>query len=266
MNFKWILILIWLLSFQVSIFAENDVNLVRIKNEIKLRYKNSPAGNFSMPTNHRLNTDEKAIALTFDACGGSGGDGYNADLIDYLISENIPATLFISGIWIDANKESFLKLAHNDLFEIENHGLNHKAASINGKSIYHIQGTKSIDELIAEIELNARKIEKLTGQRPKYYRSAGGWYDELSMKIVKELGFECVNGNSAGFDFKDNISADEIYRNIKMIESPSIIALHMNHAKWHEKEALQKFIPEMKSKGYRFVKLREYGVTGKWFF
>jgi len=48
----------------------------------------------------RLNTGQKVLALTFDACGGPGGSGYNGKLIEYLESEKIPATLFISGLKI----------------------------------------------------------------------------------------------------------------------------------------------------------------------
>src|SRR4030067_3811448 len=46
----------------------------------------------------RLNTDQKVLALTFDACGGPKGSGYDSKLIEYLESEKIPATLFISGM------------------------------------------------------------------------------------------------------------------------------------------------------------------------
>jgi peptidoglycan/xylan/chitin deacetylase (PgdA/CDA1 family) len=59
----------------------------------------------------KLNTDQKLIALTFDACGGPRGKGYDAKLIKYLKREKIPATLFISGKWIDANPEIFGELA-----------------------------------------------------------------------------------------------------------------------------------------------------------
>jgi peptidoglycan/xylan/chitin deacetylase (PgdA/CDA1 family) len=58
----------------------------------------------------KLNTDQKLIALTFDACGGPRGKGYDAKLIKYLKREKIPATLFISGKWIDANPEIFGEL------------------------------------------------------------------------------------------------------------------------------------------------------------
>ena len=82
----------------------------------------------------RLDTTEPVIALTFDACGGPKGSRYDSALIDYLRKEKIPATLFISGSWADANPAVFKKLASDPLFEIANHGLSHKPCSVNGKA------------------------------------------------------------------------------------------------------------------------------------
>ncbi len=59
----------------------------------------------------RLATDDRVIALTLDACGSPHGKGFDAELINYLERENIPATLFINSRWIDANRELFLRLA-----------------------------------------------------------------------------------------------------------------------------------------------------------
>ena len=115
-----------------------------------------------------LATDDIVIALTLDACGSPKGKGFDAVLINYLEREKIPATLFINARWIDANRDLFLRLAANPLFEIANHGLHHKPASVNGKSVYGISGTKDVAELVDEIESNALKIQKLTGKKPKY--------------------------------------------------------------------------------------------------
>ena len=63
----------------------------------------------------RLDTDQKVIALTFDACGHPRGNGYDKKLIHYLQQEGIGATLFISGTWIDANPNIFGQLARRVL-------------------------------------------------------------------------------------------------------------------------------------------------------
>jgi peptidoglycan/xylan/chitin deacetylase (PgdA/CDA1 family) len=61
----WILILIYLFAFHISVFAGNDGSLTKIKKRIKSQYKNTPAGNFIMPSNHCLNTDEKEALQKF---------------------------------------------------------------------------------------------------------------------------------------------------------------------------------------------------------
>ena len=82
----------------------------------------------------RLDTGEKVIALTLDACGSAGGKGVDSRLIDFLIDKQIPETLFINGRWIDANPALFRQLAANPLFEIANHGMLHRPASTSGRA------------------------------------------------------------------------------------------------------------------------------------
>ena len=106
----------------------------------------------------QFNTKEKVIAITMDACGSKDGMGYDSKLISYLEKENIPATLFINARWIDANMDTFKTLAENPLFEIGNHGLAHKPASVDGNSIYGLKGTQDIGELVDEIEKRAKAM------------------------------------------------------------------------------------------------------------
>src|SRR5580692_5551571 len=69
-----------------------------------------------------LGTSRRVIALTFDACGGYGGSGYDQALISFLRRREVPATLFLNSRWIDANPAAFGRLAAEPLFEIANHG------------------------------------------------------------------------------------------------------------------------------------------------
>ncbi|HDQ92657.1 MAG TPA: polysaccharide deacetylase, partial [Synergistetes bacterium] len=111
--------------------------------------------------------EKKIIALTFDACGGgTRGSGYDGELIDLLRKERIPATLFVNARWIDANPLIFEELASDPLFEIANHGLEHKPLSVSGKEAYGIRGTTSAEEASREIEGGAEAIEKASGKRP----------------------------------------------------------------------------------------------------
>jgi peptidoglycan/xylan/chitin deacetylase (PgdA/CDA1 family) len=207
----------------------------------------------------RLHTNQKVMALTFDACGGPKGSGYDAMLIDFLTREAIPTTLFISGKWIDANPGAFRNLARNPLFEIENHGLNHKPCSAVGRSAYGMEGTKSVREIYSEIELNALKILNLTGHKPKYYRPAAACCDEICVGIANALGYEVVN-----FSVRGDAGATYAKKQVKEVllhSAPaSIVLMHMNRPEGQTAEGVMEAIPELRERGFRFVKLSEFGL------
>ncbi|MDR6805985.1 peptidoglycan/xylan/chitin deacetylase (PgdA/CDA1 family) [Dyadobacter sp. BE34] len=137
-------------------------------------------------------TNKKLLALTFDACGGPHGSGYDVELILYLEKMKIPATLFVTGKWIDANYATFLNLSKNSLFEIENHGLNHRPCSEDGESEYGIKPTPDVPDSFDEIEANERKITAITGRRPIFFRSATAFTDEACAKIAQQLGVKMM--------------------------------------------------------------------------
>ena len=204
----------------------------------------------------RLGTNQKVIALTFDACGGPRGSGYDAKLINYLKSEKIPATLFISGRWIDANPEIFKELAKEPLFEIENHGLNHKPCSVNGRSAYGIAGTKGVDKIFDEIEQNATKIETLTSRKPKYYRPGTAHSDEICVEIANTLGYEVVNFSVRG-DAGVTYSKSQVKEALLNAPPSSIVLLHMNQPEGETAEGLIEAIPELEKRGFGLVKLSD---------
>lgn len=205
----------------------------------------------------RLATDEKVIALTLDACGSAKGKGVDARLLEFLIARQIPATLFINGRWIDANFELFRQLAANPLFEIANHGMHHKPASISGKSIYGIGGTKNVAEVVEEIEVNARKIEALSGVRPKLYRSGTAYYDDVAVQIAQGLGHE-VAGYSLLGDAGATWSAAQVKAALLKAGPGDIALLHMNHPEAGSGAGIMAAVPELQRRGFRFVRMSDY--------
>src|SRR5690625_3832933 len=112
-------------SFMMITFKERPIDEdVSINLE---QYNRTPNewGEFVTGVKTKIKTDKKKIALTFDACGGDFGSQYDADLISFLRSEQVPATLFLNERWIKANETLFFELASDSLFQIENHGTNH---------------------------------------------------------------------------------------------------------------------------------------------
>jgi peptidoglycan/xylan/chitin deacetylase (PgdA/CDA1 family) len=202
----------------------------------------------------QLDTPEKVIALTFDACGGPRGSRIDTSLIETLRQEKIPATLFVSGSWMDANAAAFKKLAADPL---ENHGLAHKPCSVNGNKAYGIKGTASVAELVDEIEKNGRKIEAVTGGKPKFYRPGTAYCDEVAVKVAGELGYEVVNYNILG-DAGATRPKEKIREAMLKAGPGAIVILHMNQPRSQTAAGLKEAIPLLRQKGFRFVKLSEF--------
>ena len=205
----------------------------------------------------RLKSREKVLALTLDACGSEHGKGLDAALIAFLEKESIPATLFINARWIDANPGLFTKLAANPLFEIANHGFAHRPASVSGRNVYGIAGTKDVKELVDEIERNARKIAGLTGARPRYYRSGTAYYDEVAVAVSRRLGHEVIGFSILG-DAGATYRKGQVVAALLKSKPGDVVIAHMNHPEGETAVGLMTAIPELQRRGFRFVRLSDY--------
>jgi peptidoglycan/xylan/chitin deacetylase (PgdA/CDA1 family) len=231
-----------------------------LKQWIMSQFKDSKPGQFGefvKGVMKGMNTEQKVIALTFDACGGRHS-GYNVKLIEYLRAEKIPATLFVAGIWIDQNPEIFMDLAKDPLFEIENHGLLHRVCSVNGQSVYGVKSTRDVGDVIDEMELNARKIAAITGRRPVFFRSATAYTDEASAEVARRLGMEVVSYDILSGDAMHSSAATMARNLVKGARHGAVVIMHFNHPEWHELEALREAVPELRVKGYTFGRMEDF--------
>lgn len=204
-----------------------------------------------------FHTPKKEIALTFDACGGSfRSSQYDEDLINFLSDNRIPATLFINSRWIKSNPEAFTRLAANPLFEIANHGTAHRPLSVNGKSIYNIAGTTSPEEVAQEINGNGDLIEKLTGKRPRFFRSGTAYYDEQAVTIAHKNGVE-IAGFSVLGDAGATFSAPKVAQQLENARSGDIVIFHMNHPESGTREGIMEGVAKLKAQGFSFVRLSD---------
>ena len=199
-------------------------------------------------------TDDKVVAITLDACGWGAGSGYDEPLIDFLTSEKIPATLFISGKWIEDNPGKIEYLASFGFFEIENHGYLHRPLSVTGRSQYGITGTGSVGDVYDEIENNARRIEALTGRRPVFFRTGTAYYDDVSVQIAADLG-QIVAGYTIAADGGASFSAQQILNVCRDPENGAILLFHMNHPESGTCEGIKAIYRALTETGYAFVRL-----------
>jgi len=109
------------------------------------------------------------VAMTLDACMGKT----DHRILDTLVRERIPATIFVTARWLKHNGEALAVLMANpDLFEIENHGENHVPAVDKPVSIYGIAAAGSEAAVVQEVEGGRQAIVAATGIQPQWFRGA----------------------------------------------------------------------------------------------
>ena len=201
--------------------------------------------------------EDKAVALTLDACGGA----YDEALVQILIAQRIPVTVFATRRWIDRHPQAVAVLnAHPDLFDVQNHGERHVAAVIGpGRMVLGVPGVPDVDHLRREVIGGARAVTKATGRAPVWYRGATAEYDAQALPAIAALGYR-IAGFSLNADEGATLHKTSIIRRLAHVRPGDIIIAHMNRPDSDTAEALSVVLPELRARGFRFVTLRDATV------
>lgn len=201
-----------------------------------------------------VTSKEPSLALTFDACGGPGGDGYDSELIVFLRRERVSATLFLTNKWIKAHPTIAASLAADPLFEIENHGSAHRPCSVTGRSAFDIRGTRNASEAVDEMTNGALAVFALTKQKPRFYRPGTAYFDDVCLQIANALGYEAA-GFAVNGDGGTGFSRAQVKTALLKARPGSIVLLHMNHPSGATAEGVMDAVPVLRERGIKFVRL-----------
>jgi peptidoglycan/xylan/chitin deacetylase (PgdA/CDA1 family) len=195
----------------------------------------------------RVATDEPKIALTFD-------DGPRALstllILDVLRSFDVPATFFLVG----KNIESHIPVARDIAragHEIGNHTYSHSNLSL-------LTNKQIRDEINRTDEL----LRNIPGVEPRLLRPPFGLFTKRVLDIVERLGYKTVVGDVYPRDPHHPGKKKIVERVLDRTEPGSIIILHdggntRNVDRSQTVEALKEIIPQLKSKGFIFVRLAQ---------
>ncbi|MHC1745359.1 MAG: polysaccharide deacetylase family protein [Syntrophobacteraceae bacterium] len=196
----------------------------------------------------RLPTSERVVALTFDACETMTPSYFDRTILDYLLREQIPATLFVSGKFAKRNQSVLHDLARVESFEVENHSLSHS------------QHMEKLDEATVRREVleNEAILLEATGVKPLFFRFPAGSYNSATLRLVESLGYRVVHWSFASGDPNRHTGASQLTRWVlDRVRPGSILIFHINGRGYHTGEALPRIVEELRQRGYRFVTLKE---------
>ncbi len=208
----------------------------------------------SAPTHPAGKADQPVLALTLDACDGKKGAGYDSGIIAFLRERKIPATIFVTSLWIRNNPDALRELASDPLFEIAAHGSRHRPCSVNGNSVYGIKGTASFAELVSEVEGNVRDITTATGKRPRWFRAGTAYYDDVAVRVIRDLDLGIAGYSIAG-DEGASLPAAKVAAKTLAAKNGDILLYHLNHPRSGTREGLERALPALLEKGFVFVRL-----------
>jgi peptidoglycan/xylan/chitin deacetylase (PgdA/CDA1 family) len=196
------------------------------------------------------------VVLTLDACGG----GYDVELIETLVRLRVPATIFVTRIWLERHPQAVRQLlSHPALFELQNHGAAHRPAVI-GRSVYRMPGAATAAEVESEVALGAQAVARATGTAPRWYRGAGALYDTQSLTVIGRLGQQ-VAGYSVNADDGATATVDTVTRRLRDLRPGDIVLAHVNRPAGATAEGFAAALPQLLQRGLHFARLSEVSVV-----
>lgn len=176
--------------------------------------------------------DIPKVALTFDADMTPGmlaqlrarqvATWYNAEVRDILDAERVPATIFMTGLWVTTYPDVARSLAADPLFEIGSHTYDHAAFRT------PCYGLAPATDRAGELAQAQREIQAVIGVSPALLRFPGDCYDASDVALARAQGLTVISADVRGGD-AFNVSAAAIASTVLHGAQPgSIVILHLS--------------------------------------
>ncbi len=190
---------------------------------------------------YSVETDEKAVALTFDAAWGADK---TLKLLETIEEKDARATFFLVSFWANKYGDELKTLAASDKIEIGTHSATHP---------YMSKLTK--DQIALELSTSKELIESISGRKVELFRPPYGDYSDTLIDTATEQGLYTIQWDVDSLDWKDLSKEQITSRIVSKARNGSIILMH-NDGK-HTLEALPAVIDGLRAKGFTFKTVGE---------
>ncbi len=198
----------------------------------------------SRPISH-VTTREPAVAITFDACATKKGKyGFDRDVFEILKREQVPATIFVSGRWVDTHPDAMAELTGDPLIEFGDHSYDHP----------HMTKLPAarVGEEIDQTEAALGRY----GRHSVAFRPPFGDWNRRVIALAREKNLPTVTWDVVSGDPSlKTTTAGEIHAVLAGARPGSIIIFHINGRGWKTHEALPAILSGLRERGFHFVLL-----------
>jgi peptidoglycan/xylan/chitin deacetylase (PgdA/CDA1 family) len=209
--------------------------------------------------------DVPRVALTFDADltaamrarldAGRVRSYYNARLIAELRRLRVPATLFLTGMWMERYPEVTRELAADPLFELGTHSYSHRAFT---RGCYTL-GTVPASQMLGEVTSAVRILDRLDPDATRYFRFPGGCLDGRALRAIAPAGVTAIQLDVAGGDGFASSAQSIVNQVVRQATNGSIVVLHMHGGDTAPltDDALAGIVGGLRSRGFTLVKVSD---------
>ena len=189
-----------------------------------------------------VQTDEPKISVSFDAAWGADDTD---ELLRILKENNVKATFFLCGYWVEKYAEEVQKIADAG-HDLGNHSATHP----------HMAQQTS-EQITEELQKCHKSIKDLTGIDMDLFRPPFGEYDNEVIETAKQNGYYTIQWDIDSLDWKEQGADAEINQvlNHKHLGNGSIILFH-NDAKYTP-QVLDTILKGLKNKGFEIVPISQ---------
>lgn len=189
-----------------------------------------------------VDTPEKKVSISFDAAWGADDTD---ELLSILEKNDVKATFFLCGYWVDKYQEEVKKI-YEAGHDIGNHSNTHP----HGNQL-DLEANKK--EIMAAHE----KVKALLGIDMNLYRPPFGEYNDTVITASEECNYYPIQWDIDSLDWKKYGVEHEVNQvlNHKHLGNGSIILFH-NDAEYTP-DALDTIIKRLKEKGFEIVPISQ---------
>ncbi|MBQ2990960.1 MAG: polysaccharide deacetylase family protein [Clostridia bacterium] len=195
---------------------------------------------------YNVDTDEKVLAISFDAAWGRAN---TEEILNILDRYDVKTTFFLVGFWAEKHPDLVAELIARG-HEIGNHSATHPHMS-----------QLSDAQIREELRKCSDLVKSITGKPTTLFRPPYGEYNDAVVRISREEGYECVQWNVDSLDWK-NLGTEHMVRQCTKSVNPGDIVLFHNDSKYIL-QALPQILEYYTQEGYRIIPVSQILLEGE---
>ena len=196
-----------------------------------------------------VETTEPKISISFDAAWGADDTD---ELLRILKENEVKATFFLCGYWVEKYPEEVKKIAAAG-HDLGNHSATHP----------HMNQLTA-EQITEELEKCHQTVKELTGIEMDLFRPPYGEYNNTVIETANQKGYHVIQWDIDSLDWKEQGPEAEISQVLhhKHLGNGSIILFH-NDAKYTP-QVLDTIIKGLKKNGYELVPISQLIHKGEY--